>query len=87
MGAGSDEGRTEQVLPAPRWLCPHPLLAEVGKPSDSPAEAAFQNPPSIISIDGCGTQPAGLAHPSTCQKRMQKGLRFAAGISLGCTAV
>lgn len=35
-------------------------------------KAAFQNSPSIISIDGCGTQPAGLAHPSTCQKWMQK---------------
>lgn len=35
-------------------------------------KAAFQNPPSITSTDGSGAQPAGLAHPSTCQKWMQK---------------
>lgn len=79
LEAGSDERRTEQILPAQSWPCPYPLPAEVGKPGDSAAEIAFQKPPSVTSTDGCWAQPGGLARPSTCQKQMQKGLKFAAG--------
>lgn len=82
LEAGSDERRTEQILPAQSWPCPYPLPAEVGKPGDSAAEIAFQKPPSITSTEGCWAQPGGLTHPSTHQKRMQKGLKFATGYSV-----
>jgi len=73
LEAGSDECRTEQILPAQSWPCPQLLLVEVGKPGDSAAEVAFQKPPSVTSTGG------HWAHPSTWQKRTQKGLKFATG--------